>query len=81
MTIIEEYHQKALTFDQNDPLASFRDEFTEGDEIYLDGNSLGKLPKRTFDVCSNLIQNQWKNGLIRSWNENWIDLPNKIANW
>ncbi len=79
MTIIEEYHQKALQYDQNDSLASFKNEFAESDEIYLDGNSLGKLPKRTVEITSNLIQNQWKNGLIRSWNEHWIDLPNKIA--
>lgn len=79
MTIIEEYHQKALLFDQNDLLASFRNQFFESDEIYLDGNSLGKLPKRTIELTSNLIQNQWRNGLIRSWNEHWIDLPHKIA--
>lgn len=79
MTIIEEYNQKALSFDQNDSLASFRIQFFESEEIYLDGNSLGKLPKRTIELTTNLIQNQWKNGLIRSWNEHWIDLPNKIA--
>ena len=77
--IAEEYYQKALSLDQNDPLASFRNHFFESEEIYLDGNSLGKLPKRTIEVSTNLIQNQWKNGLIRSWNEHWIDLPNKIA--
>jgi kynureninase len=76
---LEKYHQEALSFDQNDSLASFRNQFFESNEIYLDGNSLGKLPKRTIQITENLIQNQWKNGLIRSWNEHWIDLPNKIA--
>jgi kynureninase len=79
ITKLADYHQKALSFDQNDSLSSFRNEFSESNEIYLDGNSLGKLPKRTIQVTENLIQNQWKNGLIRSWNEHWIDLPNKIA--
>jgi kynureninase len=76
---LEKYYQKALSFDQKDSLASFRNQFIESNEVYLDGNSLGKLPKRTIQVTENLIQNQWKNGLIRSWNEHWIDLPNKIA--
>ena len=75
----DECYQKALSLDQNDPLASFRNHFFDSNEIYLDGNSLGKLPKKTIEVSANLIQNQWKNGLIRSWNEHWIDLPNKIA--
>jgi kynureninase len=79
ITKLEKYHQQALALDQNDALASFRNQFIESNEIYLDGNSLGKLPKRTIQVSENLIQNQWKNGLIRSWNEHWIDLPNKIA--
>lgn len=79
MLLLEKYKQKALEFDKNDKLAPFRDYFEIGDEIYLDGNSLGRLPKKTLELSTNLIQNQWGKRLIRSWNENWIELPNKVA--
>lgn len=76
---MEEYYQKALEFDKNDSLALFRNQFESHDEIYLDGNSLGKLPKKTIELTTDLIQNQWGKRLIRSWNEHWMELPNKIA--
>ncbi len=79
MLILEKYKQKALELDKNDKLAHFRNQFEIGDEIYLDGNSLGRLPKKTLELSSNLIQNQWGKRLIRSWNEHWIELPNKVA--
>jgi len=66
--------------DSNDNLAHFRKEFVHQDnEIYLDGNSLGKLPRETENKIHELIKQQWGNRLIRSWNENWLDLPKKIA--
>ena len=76
---LEDYQQKAIEFDLNDPLASFRNDFETNGEIYLDGNSLGKLPKKTIAISTNLIKNQWGKGLIRSWNEHWMELPDKIA--
>jgi len=76
---IEDFKQKALELDKNDKLASFRNQFEIGDEIYLDGNSLGRLPKKTIEISTNLIKNQWGKRLIRSWNEHWIELPNKVA--
>lgn len=76
---IENFQQKALELDKNDKLAHFRNQFEIGDEIYLDGNSLGRLPKKTLETSTNLIQNQWGKRLIRSWNEHWIELPNKVA--
>lgn len=79
MLIHEKYEQKALELDKNDKLANFRNQFKIGDEIYLDGNSLGRLPKKTLEISTNLIQNQWGKRLIRSWNEHWIELPNKVA--
>lgn len=79
MLILEKYKQKALELDKNDKLAHFRNQFEIGDEIYLDGNSLGRLPKKTLEISTNLIQNQWEKRLIRSWNEHWIELPNKVA--
>jgi kynureninase len=65
--------------DQNDELARFRSEFIENDTIYLDGNSLGKLPKKSIELVNTIVENQWGNRMIRSWNEHWIDLPKRIA--
>ncbi len=77
--MLEKYKQKALELDKNDKLAHFRNQFEIGEEIYLDGNSLGRLPKKTLELCTNLIQNQWGKRLIRSWNEHWMELPNKVS--
>lgn len=79
MLILEKYKQKAIELDKNDELAHFRNQFEIGEEIYLDGNSLGRLPKKTLELSTNLIQNQWGKRLIRSWNEHWMELPNKVS--
>lgn len=76
---LEYYSQKASEFDKNDKLSSFKNEFVSNDEIYLDGNSLGKLPIKTIELTQEIIQNQWGKRLIRSWNEHWMELPNTIA--
>ena len=71
----------ALALDAGDPLASLRDEFAlpEG-VIYLDGNSLGALPKRTAGRVGQTIESEWGQGLIRSWNTaGWIDLAASIG--
>ncbi|HEU0239990.1 MAG TPA: kynureninase [Micromonosporaceae bacterium] len=61
--------------DVNDPLASFRDRFviTDDNLIYLDGNSLGRLPKATQDRLRRAIDVEWGDELIRGW-DHWIDL-------
>jgi kynureninase len=72
--------QKAAELDSQDKLSSFRDQFvTDESVIYLDGNSLGRLPKKTKEVLQDIVENQWGNRLIRSWNEHWLDLPKRIA--
>ena len=77
---IDSFYTQALEADNADTLSHFRDYFQNDTEvIYLDGNSLGKLPKKTIEITNDLVQNQWGKGLIRSWNEHWIDLPNQIA--
>jgi len=74
------YLRKALELDKNDSLRSFKNSFVNSDnEIYLDGNSLGKLPKKTIEITSDLVKNQWGNRLIRSWNEQWLELPKILA--
>ena len=75
----DELKQKALELDKKDKLAHFRNQFEIGEEIYLDGNSLGRLPKKTLELSTELIQNQWGKRLIRSWNEHWMELPSKVA--
>jgi len=73
--------QTCLSFDRQDPLASVRDEFAvpEG-VIYLDGNSLGALPRQTLPRLTEVIAEEWGSGLIRSWNDaHWIDAPARIG--
>ena len=66
--------------DKLDKLAGFRSRFhNPKNEIYLDGNSLGKLPIETKKRVSDLIDNHWGENLIRSWNDYWLELPKKIA--
>ena len=72
---------QALARDAADPLAPLRAEFAlpEG-LIYLDGNSLGALPRRTAARLAQTITGEWGEGLIRSWNSaRWIDLAGAIG--
>ncbi|MBC7956495.1 MAG: kynureninase [Cytophagales bacterium] len=71
-----------LALDAQDPLASLRDRFDlpEG-VIYLDGNSLGVLPRTTAARVQQVVTDEWGIGLIRSWNTaGWIDLPRRVGN-
>ena len=66
--------------DRKDPLAHFKTAFFHPEnEIYLDGNSLGKLPLKAKENVSMLMQEQWGKNLIRSWNDHWLDLPKRLA--
>ena len=69
--------QSFLDRDAADPLAAARDQFAlPHDIIYLDGNSLGALPKRVAARLEAAVRQDWGEGLIRSWNTaGWIDLP------
>jgi kynureninase len=71
----------ASDLDQQDELAAFRQRFTihDADTIYLDGNSLGRLPAETLVHMQSVIADQWGQRLIRSWNENWIDTPKVLG--
>lgn len=67
--------------DREDPLAPFRDQFDlpEG-IIYLDGNSLGPLPRRTLARLIDVTREEWGQSLITSWNKHgWIGLPQRIG--
>ncbi|KPL11667.1 MAG: hypothetical protein AMS26_19765 [Bacteroides sp. SM23_62] len=75
------YLSKAEQLDREDPLALFRERFTPPDPglIYLDGNSLGRLPGHTADWLKEVVTAQWGKSLIRSWNEGWMDLPVRLG--
>src|SRR5271170_5564475 len=67
--------------DAVDPLGDFRDRFElPPGVIYLDGNSLGALPRRTAGRLAELVRAEWGRDLITSWNKNgWIDLPSRVG--
>ncbi|MBL8523938.1 MAG: kynureninase [Betaproteobacteria bacterium] len=69
------------TRDRNDPIAFARERFLLPDAvIYLDGNSLGALPKATIERLKHAVDDEWGKGLIRSWNQaDWISLPRKLG--
>jgi kynureninase len=70
----------ARALDRADPLARFRDHFALPDGvIYLDGNSLGALPRAVPDALADTATRQWGDRLIRSWNEGWIDAPQRLG--
>ena len=65
--------------DKQDPLAAYKEKFVHTDDlIYLDGNSLGRLPKATLEKSDALLA-QWGDRLIRHWNEGWFDAPKRIG--
>ncbi|MRJ76951.1 kynureninase [Aeromicrobium sp. SMF47] len=63
--------------DATDPLSGFRDRFVIDDDLvaYLDGNSLGRLPKATHERLAAFVREEWGGRLIRGWTESWVDLP------
>ena len=67
--------------DQSDKLAHFRDRFDlPPGVIYLDGNSLGALPKQTAIRIADVVAREWGQGLIRSWNSaDWIGAPARVG--
>jgi kynureninase len=73
--------QRAVELDAADPLAGWRDEFHVADPelAYLDGNSLGMPPKRTFQRVDHVMRDEWGRGLIGSWRERWLDLPARVG--
>lgn len=79
MTIITRADCEIL--DLHDPLHLYREQFylPEG-VIYLDGNSLGAMPKTAMQRLQATLQREWGNDLIRSWNTaGWYDMPRRIG--
>lgn len=72
----------ARKLDRDDPLAAYRKLFALPDGIiYLDGNSLGALPKSVAPRMAAVVAEEWGRDLITSWNvHDWIDLPRRVGN-
>jgi len=73
--------EDALALDRADALAPLREQFVlPAGLIYLDGNSLGVLPKATAARLQRAVLDEWGQGLIGSWNSaGWIDLPQRVG--
>ena len=73
--------QACLALDEADPLRTLADHFDVPDGvIYLDGNSLGVLPRATAARIADVVTREWGTDLIRSWNTaGWVDLPQRIG--
>jgi len=71
---------RAEALDAADPLATFRGRFVIDDPalVYLDGNSLGRLPVATAERLATLVRDGWGGDLIRGW-DGWLDWPERIG--
>lgn len=71
----------ARRLDAQDDLASFRGAFifAEPDLIYVDGNSLGRLPQRTVERVRTAVETEWGRDLIRGWNASWYQSPARVG--
>src|SRR5581483_2153743 len=70
-----------LALDRNDPLAHARERFVLPAGVnYLDGNSLGAVPKGVAERVATTINSEWGEGLIRSWNAaGWYESPGRVG--
>ncbi len=71
----------ARTLDAQDVLAPLRQRFDiPADVTYFDGNSLGPLTLRSREVLHHTIEHEWRERLIRSWDEEWLAMPARVGN-
>jgi len=73
--------EHATQLDSQDPLASYRDQFViaDPDLIYLDGNSLGRMPKAVIERMKKAVEEEWGADLIRGWHKGWWEAPARIG--
>jgi len=77
---LDRLEELAKELDAKDILKKFRNEFIyPEDKLYFDGNSLGLLSKKTKESLKEVINNEWGQHLISSWNNSWINLPKKVS--
>ena len=79
MNDITRYNCKRM--DEEDSLSAFRDRFAiPNGMIYLDGNSLGMQPRAALSRALEVVEKEWGQGLIKSWNSaGWWDLPTRLG--
>ncbi len=77
--------ETARRLDEQDALAHFRDDYVFDDNngalpfLYMDGNSLGRLPCQTLARMDDAVRRQWGERLIRSWGEGWLTTPQRAG--
>jgi kynureninase len=71
---------RAEALDAADPLAAFRARFVEREPrlVYLDGNSLGRLPRTTAARLRRVVEEEWGGELVRGW-DHWLDEPLRVG--
>ena len=76
-----ETRERCVERDRLDPLARLKQEFDlPGGVIYLDGNSLGVLPRAARARSIEVLAEEWGTGLIRSWNRaGWFEMPGRLG--
>ena len=81
MTNFSPSREFATQLDQKDSLTSYREQFVvnDSDLIYLDGNSLGRLPKKVIELMKKAVEEEWGTDLIRGWNKGWWESPTRIG--
>jgi kynureninase len=75
------FAERAAVLDAADSLSHIRLLFDiPKDVMYFDGNSLGPMTIRSREVLDHTINVEWRERLIRSWNEDWLAMPLRIGN-
>lgn len=78
--ILSDARAQAQVLDDADAMAPLRSHFDIPEGIlYFDGNSLGPLTFDSREVLHHTIEHEWRERLIRSWNENWLAMPARVG--
>ncbi|MFC2106585.1 kynureninase, partial [Candidatus Bipolaricaulota bacterium] len=71
----------ARQLDALDELAPYREHFhiEEPDLIYLDGNSLGRLPRLVDERMRQVVEQEWGGNLVSGWKRGWYEAPARVG--
>lgn len=78
---MQHFRERAEALDAADPLAGFRARFAilNPDEVYLDGNSLGRAPHAGLERLESAARDAWAAGLVGSWKTGWYEAPLRVG--